>query len=238
MSRFLRMGSVVVNPKRAFNEIAESPDFFGLVFVLAASVLASLGAQYVLWTTKITFFDVDLGKVASPAFPYAYYGLSELFSFGVVYLGRNFVMYYILSWVLRGERDAGLLLACTGYTLVTQLVGRLIQVFLSYAAFPSVRYQVSTETSIVLLTASVQQVLAHQENWARTTAFNQEAALVWQMSAAVKGFSYFTYVVNAWTALVAIPMIYAVTRLSWRLSAAGACAVLALDTAFFVYSLI
>lgn len=234
-SKFGRIGGVLFTPRKTFEEIAESPDYFGVIFILVVSILASVAAHYVLWITKMSFFDVDLRTFVSPVFPYGYYVLSEGFSFGAFYLARNFVMYYLLSWALGGERDAGLLLLCTGYTLGTQLVGRLLQILLSYAVFPPVTYEVSTETSIVLLTASVQQVLAHQEAWAETTVFNQDVARAWQMSTPVKGFSYFTYAVNGWTALVAIAAIYSATRLSWKRSAVVAGAVFALDTALFVY---
>jgi len=236
-SKFGRIGGVLFTPRKTFEEIAESPDYFGVIFILVVSILASVAAHYVLWITKMSFFDVDLRTFVSPVFPYGYYVLSEGFSFGAFYLARNFVMYYLLSWALGGERDAGLLLLCTGYSLGTQLVGRLLQAFVFYAVFPPVTYQVSTETSIMLLAGSVQQLLVHQEAWAGITAFNQDVSKAWQMSPTVRGFSYLTYAINAWTTVVAAAAIYTVTRLSWKRSGLIAGTVFALDTVFFAYSL-
>lgn len=236
-SKFGRIGGVLFTPKKTFEEIAANPDYFGVVFITVAAMLATVGAHYILWATKMNFFDVDLHKYVSQPFPYGYYVLSEGFSFGVWYLTRNFLIYYFMSWALGGERDAGLLLLCTGYSLGTQLVGRLLQAFVFYAVFPPVTYQVSTETSIMLLAGSVQQLLVHQEAWAGITAFNQDVSKAWQMSPTVRGFSYLTYAINAWTTVVAAAAIYTVTRLSWKRSGLIAGTVFALDTVFFAYSL-
>ena len=160
-SKFGRIGGVLFTPKKTFEEIAANPDYFGVVFITVAAMLATVGAHYILWATKMNFFDVDLHKYVSQPFPYGYYVLSEGFSFGVWYLTRNFLIYYFMSWALGGERDAGLLLLCTGYSLGTQLVGRLLQAFVFYAVFPPVTYQVSTETSIMLLTASSRSLGRH-----------------------------------------------------------------------------
>lgn len=237
-TRFTRLGAVLVMPHKAFRQIVDDPDYFGAAFITIAVILMTVGANYVLWETKILFYDVDLLKNLSLPFPYPSYLMSETFAFAIFQLGRNFAIYYVLTWVLGGRRDAGLLFACTGYTLASHIIGRLAQLFVSYSILTPVTYQVSTETSIILLTGSLQQLMLHQERWASTVQYNHEVMTAWQASVPMVSFQYVTQGIGVWTALVAFFAIREATGLSWKKSSAVAAAPLILDIAFFVYSLL
>jgi hypothetical protein len=214
-------------------------DYGGLLLIFSATVCIGVLAQYLFWTTRVIYYNVDLGVSISQPEELRRWVLQDTLFSEILWMGylifRNFLFCYIGAWILKGNRDAKGLFMGLGYSLSPQALCRIVQLILSITAFPEIKLLVSSDISMIAITTSLQRILYYPERLRALKTQRDEAWAKWMEEPAPYAYRVLFQIVNLWTTALACLLFYYTSRLPRKTVLLLSSVLIALEIFLYYY---
>lgn len=197
---------VVVSPFRAFKEIAQNPDFKGIVLIAGLILIATAGS-YCAYSAKVFIYinGTSTSFLASSMFSVS---IAAVLIQGALFFAENWLLYAgVLFLVMRvfGQKGGSwrLFFILMGYAFSIMIIQSVVSALL-FATLPEIHFSnlstwpPSTEDELAIASAGI------QENWGSMPAFQ---ALVY--------FNFPVNIIDIWLVLLTVMIVHTFSEITW-----------------------
>lgn len=233
---FRRIILVVVNPFRAFREIAENPDLGGPILVLSLVTTFDLANRYILYTYKTKLYIVKNPNFYQPLpepppmNAYALYTLAMTFLIYMAYMVfKSVLIFYLSAWALRGERNFMNLLIATVYSFSVYIFRKTVETVFALYLLPPVDVYTTVRDDVLALSSSATLILLNEDCKRIALTLSEASRGAWGNLLVSKVMMYLGYGFDLWVYMLGILVAYYVAELPRGKAAIVGILPLALD---------
>lgn len=214
-----RAGLVIVNPFKAFKEMAENPDIGGPIAVLVILIAMDVINRQLFMLFKTNLYILKRPDSLEPLSPslmdYATatsLAVMSLLNNGYFIL-RTAAIYYLMTWLFKAERRFTTILMATTYSMAVYMVGKIIEAAMILSVVPPLTVVVAVDTAVIMISSSITLVRMNLKNVEIADAMTNAYRAEWEALTIPQVLFKIGYLFSVWSYFICSVALYVICRM-------------------------